>query len=159
MLTLQTSSSKYKISKFYSMLRGSMMFIPDPGSKFFHPWSQIPIKGFKYFLPKTWFLALGNMIRDVHSGSRIPNPDPDFFPSQIPAPNLESRGRKSFGSATLIFFHSNAFLGPVSYSTSRLLSSTSKPCIFVLGSILDRSTLFVSWSTPCKDDFLCCSDF
>jgi hypothetical protein len=44
----------------------------DPGSEFFHPdpGSWICIKVFKYFQPQKLFLTLGNMIRDVHPGSR-----------------------------------------------------------------------------------------
>ncbi len=75
------------------------MFIPDPGSEFFP--SPIPIKGqrdsqirikeFKYFNPKNCFLALGNMIRDVHprSGSRIRILS--FLP--IPDPGIKKRHR------------------------------------------------------------------
>jgi hypothetical protein len=48
------------------------MFIPDPNC--LHPGSRIRIKEFKYFnpkKPKNGFLALENMIRVVHPGSRI----------------------------------------------------------------------------------------
>jgi hypothetical protein len=57
---------------------GSGMFIPDPGSDFFHPGSELSpsrilIKEFKYFNPKkskkNGFQALKNMIRVVHPGS------------------------------------------------------------------------------------------
>jgi hypothetical protein len=40
----------------------------DPGSEFFP--SRIRIKEFKYFNPENCFLALGNIILVVHSGSR-----------------------------------------------------------------------------------------
>ncbi len=33
------------------------MFIPDPRSEFFHPWSRIRIKEFKYYNLKKWFLS------------------------------------------------------------------------------------------------------
>jgi hypothetical protein len=57
----------------------SGMFIPDPGSgipdpTFFHP-------GFK--------LSLKNMIRVVHPGSRILDPDTDFLPCRIPDPGFK----------------------------------------------------------------------
>jgi hypothetical protein len=56
------------------------MFIPDPGSEFFHPGFRVKkdyrmgirirnrMKEFKYINPKNCFLALGNMIRDVNLG-------------------------------------------------------------------------------------------
>jgi hypothetical protein len=57
---------------------GCLSRIPD--RNFFHPGSRIQgqkdsqirihIKEYKYFNPKTCFQALGNMIRDVHPGSR-----------------------------------------------------------------------------------------
>jgi hypothetical protein len=63
----------------YMQCCGSGMFIPDPGSEFFHhifpdpntpytfhPGSRIGIKKLKYFNPKKVFQALGNMIRVVH---------------------------------------------------------------------------------------------
>jgi hypothetical protein len=63
----------------YPQCCGSRMFIPDPRSEFFA--SRIPGKKFPdpdldsykiigIFNPTNYFLALGNMIRDVHSGSR-----------------------------------------------------------------------------------------
>jgi hypothetical protein len=54
------------------------MFIPDPRSEFLAsriPGKKIPDldldshKRNGIFNPKNYFLALGNMIRDVHSGS------------------------------------------------------------------------------------------
>ncbi len=48
--------------------RSKFFPFPDPGSKIFRIW--ICLKEFKYFNPNC-FLALRNMIRDVHSGSRI----------------------------------------------------------------------------------------
>jgi hypothetical protein len=89
---------------------GSGMFIPDPGSDFFHPGSRIRtvsipgsrilIKEFKYFNPKKskkWFL--NSKKYDPGCSSRIPDPDADFLPSRIPdsgvkkAPNPGSRIR------------------------------------------------------------------
>ncbi len=64
---------------------GSGMFIPDPN--FFHPGSRIRIKEFRYFNQKNCFLALGNMIRVVHSGSGL-----WFFT------HPGSRGQKGTGS-------------------------------------------------------------
>ncbi len=68
--------------------------IPDPNC--LHPGSRILIKQFKYFNPqkskKNGFQDLKNMIRVVHPGSRIPDPDADFLPSRIPDPG--SRGQK-----------------------------------------------------------------
>jgi hypothetical protein len=76
------------------------MFIPDPGSDFFHPGSRVKeipdpgsvSKNLSIFNPKNCFLALGNMIWGVHPGSgffthpgsriqeskrhRTPDPDP-----------------------------------------------------------------------------------
>ncbi len=66
---------------------GSGMFIPDPGSQFFHPGSRakkIPdpgsaSKNLSIFNAKNCFYALGNMIRYFHPGSRILI----FYPSRI----------------------------------------------------------------------------
>jgi hypothetical protein len=79
---------------------GSGMFIPDPGSDFFpsqipdpncfHPGSRIPIKEFKYFNPKEWFLS--SRKHDPGCSSRIPDPDPDFLP--IPDPGSRIQGSK-----------------------------------------------------------------
>jgi hypothetical protein len=61
------------------------MFIPDLGSKFFHPGSRVKknpgirirsvSKNFSIFNPKNCLHDLGNMIRAV-----IPDPDLDFLP-------------------------------------------------------------------------------
>jgi hypothetical protein len=79
---------------------GSGMFIPDPGSDFFpsqipdpncfRPGSRIPIKEFKYFNPKEWFLSSRKY--DPGCSSRIPDPDPDFLP--IPDPGSLIQGSK-----------------------------------------------------------------
>jgi hypothetical protein len=76
--------------------RGSGMFIPDPRSEFFP--SRIRNKEFKYFNPKSCFLALGNMIRAVHPGSR--SRILIFYPSRIPDPG--SRIQKGTGSRSRI---------------------------------------------------------
>jgi hypothetical protein len=76
------------------------MFIPDHGSKFFHPVSriqgqkdsgsriQIRIKEFQYFLPKQLFLSS----RKYDPG--CPDPDLDFLPILDPG----SRGQQGTGS-------------------------------------------------------------
>jgi hypothetical protein len=68
---------------------------PDPGSG---P-SRIRIREFKYFNPKKWFLSSRNMIRVVHSGSRIRILT--FYPSRIPDPGVKKAPDPGFGSATL----------------------------------------------------------
>jgi hypothetical protein len=94
---------KYKISEApcIALLRKSAMFIPDPESEVFHPGFQIkkaPDSRFrirnKEFYSKNCSLALGNVIGDVHPGSRIWIPDMDFFSILDPG----SRGQKSTGS-------------------------------------------------------------
>jgi hypothetical protein len=69
------------------------MFFPIPDLTFFHPGSRIPLKEFKYFYPKKWFLSS----RNYDPGSRIWNLT--FYPSRIPDPG--SRGQKGTGSALL----------------------------------------------------------
>ncbi len=62
--------------------------IPDPNC--LHPGSRILIKEFMYFNPKkqkNGFLALKNMIRVVHPGSRIRMLT--FYPSRIPDPGVK----------------------------------------------------------------------
>ncbi len=83
---------------------GSGMFIPDPGSDFFHPGSRfrtvsIPdpgsaSKNLSVLTPKKWFLSSRKY--DPGCSSRIPDPDADFYPSRIPDPG--SRGQKGNGS-------------------------------------------------------------
>jgi hypothetical protein len=49
---------------------GSGMFIPDPGSEFFHPGTQIRIKEFKYIINhKKWFLGFWKYDSGCSSGS------------------------------------------------------------------------------------------
>jgi hypothetical protein len=104
------------------------------------------------------------MIRDIHPRSQIQNPDPYFFPSQIRAPYLVSRGQKSSVSRirtrNIDFFLSKGLPGSGFQHYIIRFSSKSKLCVFVLGSILlPQHSMLVSWSTRCNDDFLCCSDF
>jgi hypothetical protein len=51
------------------------MFIPDPGSQFFHPGSGSETKTLSNFIPTNCYKALGNTIRDVYPGS----PGSGFF--------------------------------------------------------------------------------
>jgi hypothetical protein len=70
------------------------MFIPDPGSDFFP--SRIPgpnffppgsaSKNLSILTPKNGFKALGNIIRVVHSGYRIPDPGVKKAPDPGPDP-------------------------------------------------------------------------
>ncbi len=90
----------------------SGMFIPYPGSEFFHPrsrildpnffhpgalipdpnffirgpGSRIRIKEFRYFNPKKWFLSSQKYDPGFPSRIRIPDPDPDFLPIPDPDP-------------------------------------------------------------------------
>ncbi len=93
---------------------GSGMFTPDPGSEFFHSGARIRIriKKFKYFYPKSCFLALKNipfvyqhssrmralvkkvMIRDLHPRSWITDPDLDFTPIPDPGARVPDPGVK-----------------------------------------------------------------
>jgi hypothetical protein len=75
------------------------MFIPDPGSDFFHPGSRIRIfpsririKEFKYFNPKKGFLSSRKYDPGCSSRIRILT----FYPSRIPDPG--SRVQKGNGS-------------------------------------------------------------
>jgi uncharacterized Zn-finger protein len=61
--------------------------IPDPGSVFFHPGSRIHIKALKYFTNKNLFLSSRKY--DLGCSSRIPDPDPEFYPSRILDPRVE----------------------------------------------------------------------
>jgi hypothetical protein len=80
---------------------GSGMFIPHPGSEYFHPGSRIRIKEFKYFNPQEWFLSLRNLLF-------IPDPDPGSQSrTQIfTNPGLDLGVKKALdtgsGSATLL---------------------------------------------------------
>ncbi len=47
------------------------------------------------------------MIRVVHPGSRIPDPDADFFPSRIPDPG--SRGQKAPNPGSRIRIRNTGF--------------------------------------------------
>jgi hypothetical protein len=64
--------------------------IPDP--PFFPPGFRIRIEEFKYFNPNKWFLSSRKYVAGC--SSRIPDPDPYFFP--IPDPG--SMGQKGTGS-------------------------------------------------------------
>jgi hypothetical protein len=87
---------------------GSGMFIPDP--TFFHPGSRIrtvsipdPHQRIKYFNPnksKKWFQSSKKY--DPGCSSRIPDPDADFLPSQIPGSKKHSIPDPGSGSATLV---------------------------------------------------------
>jgi hypothetical protein len=75
-----------------SRSRIQLFSILDPGSEFFHPGS--PLKNLSILTKKMVSQALGNMIRVVHPGSRIPDPDPDF----LHFPDHGYRGQKGTGS-------------------------------------------------------------
>jgi hypothetical protein len=69
------------------------MFIPDPGSEFFHPGSKffpsrIRIKEFKYFKTKNFFLSSRKYRHDPNCSSRI----------RIFLHNPDLRGQKGTGS-------------------------------------------------------------
>jgi hypothetical protein len=73
------------------------MFIPYPDYQIFHPGSKrfrtrIRIKEFKYFYPKKFFLRSRKMF--------IPDPELDFYLSQIPDPGVKKA--LDPGSATLL---------------------------------------------------------
>jgi hypothetical protein len=74
------------------------MFIPDPGSEFFHPRvKKIPIpdpdphQRFYVFLTQ----------KIISSRARIPDPDIDFYPSRILDPGVKKAPDLGSGSATL----------------------------------------------------------
>ncbi len=85
------------------------MFIPDPGSDFFHPGSELSpsrilIKEFKYFNPqKSKKRFLSSKKYDPGCSSWIPDPDADFLPSRIPDPGVKKAPNPGSGSATLTF--------------------------------------------------------
>jgi hypothetical protein len=75
------------------------MFIPNPGSEFFHSGSEffpsrIRLKEFKYFNLKKWFVST-----EKYDLGFIPDPDPDFLP--IPDPGVKNAPDPRSGSATL----------------------------------------------------------
>jgi hypothetical protein len=74
-LQFRSNISQYLISQFC----GSGMFIPDPGSDFFHTGSWICIKEFKYFKSKKLFLRSRKYDPGCSSRIRIPI----FYPSRI----------------------------------------------------------------------------
>ncbi len=94
------------------------LFIPDPGSTYFHPGSRIRIfsilhpgsasKNLSILTQERWFLSSRKYDLGCSSRIRIPNPDPDFLPIPDPgakkAPDPGSRGQKApdSGSATLL---------------------------------------------------------
>jgi hypothetical protein len=65
---------------------GSGIFTPDPGSEFFHPEFRIRECKYIFLTQKIVSKLSGNMIQEVHPGSkfRIPVPDIDFL--RIPDP-------------------------------------------------------------------------
>jgi hypothetical protein len=107
---------------------GSEFFpIPDPGSEFF-PFRirnfSIPDSGSEFFLPGSTsknlsistqkiVSALGNMIRVVHSGSRIRILI--FNPSRIPDPWIKKA--KTFGSERILIHNTGftLFVGPIAH--------------------------------------------
>ncbi len=80
--SLSGSVPKEAWQNVYALLAVLQIRDVNPGSEFFHPESRIQgqkdsgsqirirIKVCKYFQPQKLFLTLGNMIRDVHPGSR-----------------------------------------------------------------------------------------
>jgi hypothetical protein len=95
------------------------MFIPDLGSDFFpsripdpnclHPGSgsRILIKEFIILTPKKQKKRfLSSKKYDPGCSSRIPDPDADFLPSQIPDPGVKKAPNPGSGSATekIVFF-------------------------------------------------------
>ncbi len=90
--TLKTDKKSFLAKKQNEwQCRGSGMFIPDPGSKFFHPCPRYKVKKIpdpdshqSIFKPNNCFSAFGKMIWDVHPGFGI-----------FPYPG--SRGQKSAG--------------------------------------------------------------
>jgi hypothetical protein len=72
-----------RIGSYFSQCCGSGMFIPDPGSEFFHPGSRVKniririrIKDFYVFLTQKMFLNSWKNDLGCLSRVRIPDPDP-----------------------------------------------------------------------------------
>jgi hypothetical protein len=98
---------------------GSGIFIPDPGSEFFHPVpGSLLDPGSKRFPdPESGFASASknlsiftqkivSKISEKLSGMFVPDPDLDFFyPSQIPDPGVKKAPDPGSGSATLVFCH------------------------------------------------------
>ncbi len=87
-----------------SRIRGSGIFLPDPGSDFFPSRildpnfsSRIRFKEFKYFNPKEWFLSSRKYDPDCSSRIRILT----FYPHRIPDPGVKKAPDPGSGSATL----------------------------------------------------------
>jgi hypothetical protein len=93
LIRLQNKSFRnYNTNAFSPVLRIRDVY---PGSAFSNPDPGSASKIFKYFNPKNFFEAFGNMVRVVHPGSRIlifthpgsmgqighriPDPDPQLF--------------------------------------------------------------------------------
>jgi hypothetical protein len=88
------------------------MFLPYPGSNFFHPGSnffhpgfeffpsRINIKEFKYGNPKNCFSSSRKY--DLGCSSRVWNPDPEFFPITDPGFRVKKAPDPGSKSATLL---------------------------------------------------------
>jgi hypothetical protein len=72
------------------------MFMPDPGSEFFYPGSQITIKEFKYFKFLTQKIVF--KLSEIRSEMFISDPGSGIFSTKIPDPG----GQKSTLSRILI---------------------------------------------------------
>jgi hypothetical protein len=92
----------------YNHCCGSGKFIPDPD--FFL--SRIYIKECKYFNPKNCFLSSRKYNPGCSSLIRIPDTDPDFYPSRIPDPSAWLRNFFKFWPMMKLscLFHICAFL-------------------------------------------------
>jgi hypothetical protein len=88
-----------RIRDVYPGSRIRLFTIPDPGFEVTPSRIQDPgslSKNLSILTPKktkNGFSALKNMIRFVHTGSRITDPDADFLPSRVPGPGY--RGQKA----------------------------------------------------------------
>jgi hypothetical protein len=125
------------------------MLIPDPtffhpGSwitdpNFFHPGSRIRIIEFMYFNPKKWFLRSRKYDPGCSSRIRIPDLDPDCYPSRIPDPGVKKAPVPGSGSATLTesgpdSLYEDAFYHLQYYSCMVRIgkSCATVPCLYLL---------------------------
>ncbi len=122
---------------------------PDPGSdffpsritdpNFFHPWSRILTKEFKYFDPKKWFLSSRKYDPGCSSRIWIPDPEPGSGSWLFTHPGSRIRTRNTGGNIALSFAgrdgpqaSGNILINnekPVARYTDRWEISINKKCI------------------------------
>jgi hypothetical protein len=82
------------------------------------------------------------MIRVVHPGSRILDPDTDFLPCRIPDPGVKKAPNPGSGSATLIYFLVSDMVQKIlSVQFYNILSTYNANIIIILSTFLKFDNL------------------